>query len=430
MRGREIAAGLFAVAGAAIVAGLLVFIRGYALSGARYYLILGETMGLEKGAPVRMAGVEVGRVAGVELTPEGEAKICMAVSRKVRLYTGYDYTVSRGALLGEPYVRITPREPRGRLLRPGETVRGRDPILIEDALVRSQGALMEFGLMARDLRAELGDMVATLSEATQSARRLSARLEGFLGEAERAMEGSGRRLELALSEARRMAGSLGRAARAAERLLSTPGLPEDIRAALRSVKEAGESAQSLAGSLEALLSDRELWGNLRAAAKGAREAAERARATLERARRVVERLDEGLRKAERAEEALRSVSTRYEAKAVFGSRPRLSADFHVRLGDYVAGVRDVGGRSEVELQKAVGRGRGSLYLGLVRGKPGLGYDLGLGRRGAVRLDLYGTDRIKADLRARRRLGRRTDLVVEWRGVGSDNEIGIGVGYER
>ena len=409
-RGKEVAAGLFAMAGVAIVAGLLLFIRGYALSGVRYYLILGETMGLEEGASVKVAGVEVGRVTEVGLTPKGEAKICMVVSRKVRLYTGYDYTISRGALLGEPYVRITPREPRGRPLKPGAVVRGRDPILIEDAIVGAQGALLEFGLLMRDLRSDLEGMVAVLSEAIRSARGAFRRLEGFLGEAEGVMRGSRRKIETALEEAKRTARSLRRVAEVVERFLSTPGLPEEMRLALRSIREAGDSAKSLAGSLEALLSDEEIWGNLKAAAKGVRE--------------VVEKVDRSLRMAEKASKSLK---TRWEAKTFFGSKPKMSADFHIRVGDYVAGVRDIGGRGKVELQRVVEEGRGALYLGLVRGGVGLGYDLRLGRKGALRLDLHGADRIRADLRARGRLRGKTDLVIEWRGVGRENELGFGVG---
>lgn len=428
MRGKEVAAGLFAIGGVGIVAVMLFFLRGHALLGAKYYLILGETMGLSEGALVRVAGVEVGRVAKVGLTSNGEAEVCLSIPGKIRLYTGYDYTISRGALLGEPYVRITPKLPRGRLLKPGEAVRGRDPVLLEDALLRSQEALSRFSLLAQDLRTELDGMVVILSETAQSAERLSLGLKSFMDEAEKVIRGGGKRLEIALSEAARVVRSLGRAVEAVERkMLATPGLPEDIKTALDSVKEASESAQSLAGSLEAVLGDRELWGDLKSAVKDTREAAQEAKVTLERARETVEKVSKRLEEAERARELLKA---RYEAKVVFGSKPRLSTDFHVKLGDYVAGVRDAGGRSEVEVQRRLRWGGGNLSLGLVRGKPGLGYDLELERKGAVRLDLYGTERIKADFRARRKLKGGTDLVIEWRGVGSNNEIGLGIGYER
>jgi phospholipid/cholesterol/gamma-HCH transport system substrate-binding protein len=63
--------------------------------------------GIAVDAPVRLAGVRVGRVGGVELSADGQALVQLRLEPEVRLRDGAVATVASMGILGEKYVELT-----------------------------------------------------------------------------------------------------------------------------------------------------------------------------------------------------------------------------------------------------------------------------------------------------------------------------------
>src|SRR5699024_7041308 len=77
---------------------------GYALK-ADFYNI----GGLNTGAPVRMAGIRIGRVANIHLDPQTyEAVVVMHIQQDYKLPKGSSAAILTSGLLGNQYVGITP----------------------------------------------------------------------------------------------------------------------------------------------------------------------------------------------------------------------------------------------------------------------------------------------------------------------------------
>lgn len=92
------------------------------------------TNGLVKGAPVRVAGVESGRVKDLILTPDAETKVDVVVSieSSVKLRRNVVAVINSLGIMGEKYIELLPQEAKDEILRPGERIIGEDPTSIAE----------------------------------------------------------------------------------------------------------------------------------------------------------------------------------------------------------------------------------------------------------------------------------------------------------
>ena len=136
------------LAGAAVLlaaGGFLVFALNAAdvRSGRGGYELtarFGQTGGLAPGAQVRVAGVKVGSVAGVELDATTYlARTRLEIDRSVRLPIDSTARISADGLLGEAHVAIEPGAAAQNLVNGGE-------------ITNTQGAVDLFGLIGRAIR--------------------------------------------------------------------------------------------------------------------------------------------------------------------------------------------------------------------------------------------------------------------------------------
>lgn len=64
---------------------------------------------LDTGAPVRMAGIRIGRVSGIHLDPQTyEAVVAMRIQQDYKLPQGSSAAILTSGLLGNQYVGVTP----------------------------------------------------------------------------------------------------------------------------------------------------------------------------------------------------------------------------------------------------------------------------------------------------------------------------------
>jgi phospholipid/cholesterol/gamma-HCH transport system substrate-binding protein len=107
--GTETKVGIFVLLGIILLAYFTVRVGRIAVreEGYRAYSYVESAAGLDKNSPVRIAGVEVGKVETIKL--EGlKAKITMLLPFNVKLPLGSKVYVKSAGLLGEKYVEIAP----------------------------------------------------------------------------------------------------------------------------------------------------------------------------------------------------------------------------------------------------------------------------------------------------------------------------------
>lgn len=126
----EIAVGLFAILGLLAIGYLSINLGGLVVGAPDRYAVTARfaSIGdLKTGAPVRLAGVRVGKVRGIGLR-NYVAEVELAVDTSLELPTDTIASIETAGLLGESYVSLSPGAAR-EVLRGGDRIRRTEPAL-------------------------------------------------------------------------------------------------------------------------------------------------------------------------------------------------------------------------------------------------------------------------------------------------------------
>ena len=113
--GNEVKVGLVVFAAFVALLSIYWFLGGFGLRGSTYpvYAIFDNVQKLDKGQDVRMAGVKIGIVSSVSLTPDSKARVDMLIDKGNVIPEGSVARITSGAMIGESYVEIVPSEQDG-----------------------------------------------------------------------------------------------------------------------------------------------------------------------------------------------------------------------------------------------------------------------------------------------------------------------------
>jgi len=188
MFGTEQKVGLFVVV-SLILLGIGTFVVGDLTwfedqERAPYTARISDVKGLREQAPVRIAGVEVGKVEGIRLA-DGQARVRLRIREGVRLPESTRATVGGTGLVGEKYLILKAEAGDPSRLEPGATIpegaRARDM----DDLMRTFGKVgEEVQELTSSLREVFGDEEGQrkLQKVLDNVNALSADLKGIAAE--------------------------------------------------------------------------------------------------------------------------------------------------------------------------------------------------------------------------------------------------------
>ncbi len=106
---RDIAVGLFVIAGLTAIAYLSLQLGGVEIPGdktIRLYANFDEIGGLKTRAPVVISGVHVGQVDAIELADDYRARVTLAVAAELELPVDSSASIVTSGVLGDRYVSL------------------------------------------------------------------------------------------------------------------------------------------------------------------------------------------------------------------------------------------------------------------------------------------------------------------------------------
>lgn len=120
----ELVVGVFVLAGLACLAYLAVHLGKMEFFGHGYQVSANfdNISGLKDGAAVEIAGVEVGRVESIGLTPGDQAKLVMRLKPGIKLYDDAIASVRTKGIIGDKFVKLSPGS-SGNLIANGGKIR-------------------------------------------------------------------------------------------------------------------------------------------------------------------------------------------------------------------------------------------------------------------------------------------------------------------
>ncbi len=178
-RALELKVGLLAVL--ALIAGLALWaiLQGPFAGGLPVDVDFADAAGLTAGAPVKYAGVTVGRVHAVVLLPQRRAadrtplpvrvELRLAPSARSALVSDARFTVASQGPLGEPYVELLPGSPDAAPLASGAEVRGIDPVRFDRILDQASRLVTGLGNAVSGNPRAIPDLLAHLDQFVRDA---------------------------------------------------------------------------------------------------------------------------------------------------------------------------------------------------------------------------------------------------------------------
>jgi phospholipid/cholesterol/gamma-HCH transport system substrate-binding protein len=242
----ELKIGIVAVTAMALAVTLIIAVGGAAgFSWQRYSLKtrFADVRGLKSGAVVRVAGVEVGKVASVELNgAEVEVELEVKKGNEQRITADSRASIGSLSLLGEPVIDISPST-TGAPLKDGDVIpAGRTPGQLSDATESAKESLENLTAILKDIRAGKGTVGKMFND-----DQLYKEMTGFVTAAEGVT-----------SSLRAGRGTLGK-------LLNDPVAFDRLNASLDNLQDITRGIRAGEGSLGRLLNDETLGKSLTAA---------------------------------------------------------------------------------------------------------------------------------------------------------------------
>lgn len=320
-RGGEVRTGLFVVVALALLIFGVLWVVGSGIGGSErrsYDVWLDDAGGVRAGDPVRLSGIEVGRIAAVGLQSDADYPIVakVAINREVVVRRGASARLTSDGLLGAKFLAIDP----GPLDAPeiGETpILGKSGAGLEQAMAAVANLGEDASALLRDTRSlvqELGPRLDTLlsrgeqvladdnvGEIMATVRQLRLALQDIgpqLPILLQRLDGIASDLEEGMSHVPQLASQANGVAEDLRQALGPEG--ERLAATLEAARETLEMAQqTFANADQTLTSVNSEGDSLQAAIRDMRRAAANLQALSETLKQRPDRLLRPRRKADR-----------------------------------------------------------------------------------------------------------------------------------
>ncbi len=177
----EIKVGIMVVASLLVL--LILFYKmgnfDFTKKGYRVGVLFNFAGGIAKNAPVRLLGVEVGKVEGIDLqyADETEVLLTLWIDQATKLRMDAKAYVSALGLMGEKYIELNPGSSKVPLLQPGSTIVGEDPFQMETFTQRSSEIMEKLSKALTDIRSLTTNVDGMVTENRDGVQKILQNVE-------------------------------------------------------------------------------------------------------------------------------------------------------------------------------------------------------------------------------------------------------------
>lgn len=207
----EVLVGMFVIIGFILltitvffVSGAYIFRPGYHINVMYEYVSI-----LDKGAPVRMAGVRVGEVSNVELLfdeKEGvtRVKLRLFIEKGVEIRENYTFFIRGTHILSEPHIEINPVPGNALVIQPDAVIQGSDPIALESLIQKAHDIAASIDQILASFNKAVGD-----EESQQALKRVLLNMAALTDSFNKIMTGSEDSIKDSITQIQSSSESLG-----------------------------------------------------------------------------------------------------------------------------------------------------------------------------------------------------------------------------
>ncbi|HOW59948.1 MAG TPA: MlaD family protein [Candidatus Omnitrophota bacterium] len=242
----ETAVGVFVVVGFILLTMVVFFISGayFVRPGYKINVMYSFVSILDKGAPVRMAGVRVGEVSKVDLMYDVKkqitrVKVKLFIEKGIEIRENYDFMIQGTHVLSEPHIEIKPKPGNFPVLRKGATVEGVNLVAVEELIDRAHEILSSLSAIMNKAKTEIGsdktmqDLKVMITNFSELSVALNDSLKGAHGNVKQSLQNidaSSASLSAILSHVEKGEGTVGKLLVKDDLYNEMDALVKDVRA--------------------------------------------------------------------------------------------------------------------------------------------------------------------------------------------------------
>jgi phospholipid/cholesterol/gamma-HCH transport system substrate-binding protein len=381
--------------------------------------VFNQVNGLKEGNVVRYAGVDVGRIKGVEVLPEG-VKITMMMNPGVKIPEGSKFMIGADGLMGEKYINISPASQSSGFLAPHAVVRGEELQGLDELIASSDKVLAEIHDLVKSLNEIMGDEKTkdAMKNTILNAQEITNNLAMITGNLAR-MTGENGDLTATVNNLSAMSQSLRNAAARADSMMMEVDnggqTARDLQETLRNINTTSQRVEKMALSLEGVVTDPEMAQNIKETIRNARAASEKANKVLTRASSI---------NAKMGFETLYNNDT---------GKYNSNADVRINTSpqDFaVIGVDGIGEGSKGNFQIGKGDEKFAGRAGVIDSKMGVGVDTQIGKQMKLSVDVYDPNDVRVKLRTQYQIAPDTFIVGQTDGINKQEDRSTSFGIRK
>jgi len=148
----------------------------FALGPSRHFWVNYDFAGgIDRGSPVRLAGVKVGRVSDIQFSKTGadsRLKVKIELSHRAlgEITEDSAFYVNLAGIIGERYIEIVPGH--GPIAKAGQEFRGVDPPRVDQLFSQGYGIFGDLRALLQENKADLKDMLSSLVALSKNLNKL------------------------------------------------------------------------------------------------------------------------------------------------------------------------------------------------------------------------------------------------------------------
>jgi phospholipid/cholesterol/gamma-HCH transport system substrate-binding protein len=447
----EVRVGIVVVLAAVLFVWLLGFLgRGlFAEPGYEIRVVFTNADGLVPGTAVSMAGVRIGTVQSLALTPDQRAEVRVRIRPGVEIARGSRFLIATRTLLGQHHLSVVPAQ-AGPAIEPGEVVAGESPFTLDAMYQRIDQLSADLSEVVREVRGvvrssqevvnnlnltvlAVRDVVAdpalraSLLSAAANVEAATARLDGIVAVVGADAQATVRNLHVMSTDLVQIAGQVEKLV---QDVAGDGQLAGQIRQTMTSIERAARRIDDMARTLQEGLVNEQQVAEVRGVIADARAAVQTANRVLENVGGGVEAVTGFVQQIQAAIPLMPALQFTYGLSYDNIAMFRHDLDVWISRAEpryYRLGLHDVGRGNFLNLQMGFRLSDTlSWRMGLVQSQIGVGLDYHIAPNWLAMLDMYNLNRLTLDLTTFYGFQPNWALSLHFRDVFHTRSFGMGI----
>ncbi len=244
--------GIFTLLGIVVFGFSLYFLGGFSVT--RSYDInikFADVSGLAVKAPVKLSGVEVGKVKQIKIE-DGDVIVVAAITEGTQIRRGAKFSVVMTGIIGSKYLKVEQGPAYETFIQGGDYVPGTDELPMDVMITQTMASIKEF-VDSVNNQGSFGDQLnQTMTEVRQLSANLNqmvAQMKPYLSRSVQNLDVASARLNDLMAKADSLMTSLEQGEGVIGSLIKDPEMKQDVKESVKDLKETMGEVKTFVGKM-------------------------------------------------------------------------------------------------------------------------------------------------------------------------------------